>query len=76
MSPTRSPALAALLALAAHPALAANPGPGEEARIEDNSFLIEVGEVDLVWGAALPLGAGPSAGDRSYFLYLSVEHSI
>jgi hypothetical protein len=31
------------------------------------------GEVQLVVGLAAPLGVGPSAGERSVFLYLSVE---
>ncbi len=39
--------------------------------------LVEVAqEWEVVWGAALPRGAGPSAGERSFFLYLSVEHPI
>ncbi len=56
--------------------------PGADARQRSLTLspgfrhLVEIGEVDLVWGAALPVGVGPSAGDRSYFLYMSVEHSI
>ena len=34
---------------------------------------IDLGETQVVLGAALPLGVGPSAGDRAFFAYLSVE---
>jgi hypothetical protein len=31
-------------------------------------------EWEIVWGAALPIGLGPSAGERAALLYLSFEH--
>lgn len=34
------------------------------------------GGVQVVPGVAVPIGVGPSAGERSLFLYLSVEHSF
>ena len=33
-----------------------------------------IGHLQVVPGIAVPLGAGPSAGDRGIFLYLSIEH--
>ena len=36
----------------------------------------DVGSLQIVWGAAVPLGVGPSRGDRGVFLYLSFEHPL
>ncbi len=37
--------------------------------------LVEVArEWEVVWGVALPVGVGPSSGQRSLMLYLSFEH--
>jgi len=56
-------------------------GPGE--RAPDQSLFIAPGvrgAIDLpiglqiVPGVAVPIGIGPSRGDRKYFLYLSFEH--
>src|SRR5262245_55926781 len=34
----------------------------------------DVGDLQIVPGLAFTLGAGPSAGERAYFFYLSLEH--
>lgn len=58
-------------------------GPGE--RAGSNSFFLSPGlrfAIDLpsglqvVPGVAVPVGIGPSSGERSVFLYLSFEHSF
>lgn len=57
---------------------------GPDARIRSNSFFLSPGvrfAIDLpsglqiVPGVAVPLGVGPSDGERSVFLYLSFEHA-
>jgi hypothetical protein len=35
---------------------------------------IDVGSLQIVPGIAMPIGLGPSAGERAVFLYLSFEH--
>jgi hypothetical protein len=56
-------------------------GPGE--RVADRSLFISPGvrgaidlpsELQIVPGVAVPIGIGPSRGDRRLFLYLSFEH--
>jgi hypothetical protein len=34
------------------------------------------GNFEIVWGAGVPIGLGPSAGQNGLLLYLSVEHGI
>ncbi len=57
----------------------AGGGPAEHA----NALLLSPGfrhlveaapEWEIVWGVALPIGVGPSAGQQSLMLYLSFEH--
>jgi len=56
-------------------------GPGE--RVSDRSFFVSPGVrgaidfpsgLQIVTGIAVPIGIGPSRGDRELFLYLSFEH--
>ena len=58
-------------------------GPGLKERV--NSFYISPGlrfalnfrnGLQIVPGIALPIGVGPSKGERAIFLYLSFEHSL
>lgn len=57
---------------------------GPDARVRGNSFFLSPGvrfAIDLpsglqiVPGVAVPFGLGPSDGERSLFLYLSLEHA-
>lgn len=34
------------------------------------------GGLQIVWGLGVPLGVGPSRGDRAFLLYLSFEHPL
>jgi hypothetical protein len=37
---------------------------------------VDVGSLQIVAGAAAPIGIGPSSGERGVFLYLSFEHPL